>query len=77
MEYRAEDIKKSKSGPNLPHSWGIQSTVEMLRAHGPTVTRGQYIRALACASEKAKLEVERRTILRRTKNRVFIKMEDL
>ena len=76
MDYTEVDIKKNKRLPCLPHAWGVQANVEMLRAHGPFITRKQYIGALCMLKPEAKLEVERRAVLRRTKTRVFIKMED-
>ena len=71
-----EQIARNKRYRWLPHVWGVTATVNMLREHGPSVTRLQYLTALACFKPHARAEIEARTVLRRTKNRVFIKMED-
>lgn len=76
MTLTKEQIAENKSRKSLPHTWGSESTVEMLRLHGPSVTRLQFIRATALLNPEATAKVEARTVLRRTRNRVFIRMED-
>ena len=76
MSYTPEQIAKNKRSHSLPNTWGREATVSMLRQHGPSVTRFQFIRALALFKPEARAEIEARTVLRRTKNRVYIRMED-